>query len=218
MAPDNPWTGGSSWDTNRQENLWGLITPGNSAYGNWQAQKAGIANALRPIRDAGVPLLWRPLHEMNGDWFWWGQTAFTGHEDAYITIWIDLFNFLTYEQGMNSLLWVYSAANSCDPLLKNYYPGSEYVDIVGINVYNDAADTWFTDCDYQDIQSFGKPMGLTEFGPTLSTANGAYDYRRLVNAMVAKWPKLCFSYSWHDWVEGGREIKVSFSSNQAVGW
>jgi mannan endo-1,4-beta-mannosidase len=141
---DNPWTGGDAWDTNNQENLWELITPGNRAYTNWEAQKLAVANALTPLRDAGVVVLWRPLHEMNGDWFWWCQKTWSGSEEAFIAVWQDMFNYLTYNKGLNNLLWVYSTATSWDRLLKNYYPGKEYVDIVGIDIYNDNVETWFS--------------------------------------------------------------------------
>jgi Glycosyl hydrolase family 26 len=65
----NPWTGGDVWDTNKQENLWELLETSTctSACRNWQRDKNNVAKALSPLRDAGVPVLWCPFHEMNGD-------------------------------------------------------------------------------------------------------------------------------------------------------
>ena len=209
---DNPWTGRNSWDTNGYENLWDLLTPGAPGYNNWQAQKREIANTLRPLRDAGVVVLWRPLHEMNGDWFWWGRKYFGGHESAYVALYRDLFDYLTYGEGMNNLLWVYSTAVTFDRTLRNYYPGSNYVDVTGIDIYNWALDTYNSARDYQDLRSLGHPMGLTEFGPSFD-ATGNYDYRVLLANMLSKYPDFVFSHSWHNWFEDGREVKTSYASN-----
>ena len=53
-------------------------------------------------------------------------------------MWLDMFNYLTYNKGLNNLLWVYSMGNSWNQLLKNYYPGwEELFNTVGINIYDD---------------------------------------------------------------------------------
>ena len=49
-----------------------VLTPGTELYKRWEAQVDTIAFYLKKLRDAKVPVLWRPYHEMNGDWFWWG--------------------------------------------------------------------------------------------------------------------------------------------------
>ncbi|MFK7817663.1 MAG: glycosyl hydrolase [Planctomycetaceae bacterium] len=211
---DNPWTGGNSWDTNNYENLWDLVTPGNYAYNNWQNHLQEVGDALEQLRDAGVVVLWRPLHEMNGDWFWWGEKTWAGHEDAYKAVYQDMFNYLTNTRGLDNLLWVYSTAVTWDRLLKNYYPGSGYVDVVGIDVYNDNVDTWNSQRDYNDLKSLGKPMGLTEFGPDISNAAGWYDYRRLLWNIESKYPDFVFAHAWHDWWQNGNQVKVAFASNQ----
>lgn len=207
---DNPWTGGDSWDTNNYENLWELTDPNSGMYNVWRAQLAEVANALRPLRDAGVTVLWRPLHEMNGDWFWWGEKYWSGHEEAYKNLYINMFNYLTYEQGMNNLLWVYSVGNTYNQTLKNYYPGSQYVDVVGMDLYDDNANTYNPSREYQDMKSLGHPMGFTEFGPTISSAYGNYDYRRMVNNIKSKYPDFVFSYAWHNWPGAN----IAYASNQ----
>jgi len=50
-----------------------LITPGTEIHERWQSQVDVIAFFLKQLRNAGVPVLWRPYHEMNGGWFWWGK-------------------------------------------------------------------------------------------------------------------------------------------------
>lgn len=211
---NNPWTGGNVWDTNNSENLYDLITPGNPAYTVWQNELQLLGNVLQELENAGVTVLWRPLHEMNGFWFWWGEKNFAGHEQAYIDVWRDMFNYLTYTRGLDNLLWVFSAADTYNQLLLNYYPGAAYVDITGIDIYNDNVDTYFPSRDYQDLQSLGHPMGLNEFGPTLSTANGNFDYRTLITNMKLKYPDMVFAHVWHNWYENGNLVAVSMTENQ----
>jgi beta-mannanase len=216
---NNPWTGGSSWETNMNEDLWELLDTSKcndacQAYGQY---KSKLAEDLGPLRDANVPVLFRPFHEMNGNWLWWSQKTWEGHEEAFIALWRDLFNYLITEKSMNNLLWVYSVGGTWEQTLTNYFPGLDYVDVVGVNIFDDNAATPFVKRDYDDLKSLGDfPMGLTTFGPTLETAyGGQYDYRRLLQSLDSNWPDFCFSFSWNNWEdEEGKEFKLNFSSNQ----
>lgn len=84
-----------------------------------------IANQLKRLQDADVPVLWRPLHEASGGWFWWGASG----PDAYIKLYRLLFDRLTSVYGIHNLIWVW---NGQDP---KWYPGDQYVDIIGIDIY-----------------------------------------------------------------------------------
>lgn len=88
-----------------------------------------VANYLRKLRDARVPVLWRPLHEASGKWFWWG---FKGPA-ATKQLWKVLFNRLVKYHGLNNLIWIWtSGSKSDDP---DWYPGDEYVDILSMDIY-----------------------------------------------------------------------------------
>ena len=84
-----------------------------------------IAHQLTRLRDAGVPVLWRPLHEASGGWFWWGASG----KEAYKWLWNLLFDKLTNEYGLNNLIWVWNGQNP------SWYPGDETVDIIGEDIY-----------------------------------------------------------------------------------
>lgn len=84
-----------------------------------------IALELQRLQEAGVPVLWRPLHEASGGWFWWGAEG----ADTYKKLYILLYNMLTEEYGLNNLIWIW---NGQDP---EWYPGDEYVDIIGVDIY-----------------------------------------------------------------------------------
>ncbi|MGN0578556.1 MAG: glycosyl hydrolase [Ruminiclostridium sp.] len=84
-----------------------------------------IAVQLKKLCDAGVPVLFRPLHEASGGWFWWGS----GGAEAYKKLWKTMYKKLTGEHGLNNLIWVWNGQNA------DWYPGDEYVDIIGEDIY-----------------------------------------------------------------------------------
>ena len=84
-----------------------------------------IAKQLKRLEKAGVPVIWRPLHEASGGWFWWGAQG----PDAYKKLWKYLYKELTNTYGCNNLIRVYNGQSA------DWYPGDEYVDIVGEDIY-----------------------------------------------------------------------------------
>lgn len=111
--------------------------------GTWQnrfliADIDRVADYLRLLADAGIPVLWRPLHEAAGSyqygpWFWWGRYG----DDYTISLWRMLYDRLVKHHGLNNLIWVWTAQYQpgyADRMAASY-PGDEYVDIVGVDLY-----------------------------------------------------------------------------------
>jgi mannan endo-1,4-beta-mannosidase len=69
------------------------LTSGTEIHERWKSQVDVIAFFLKQLREAAVPVLWRPYHEMNGDWFWWGKKT---DEIGYRKLYRMLFERLTY--------------------------------------------------------------------------------------------------------------------------
>lgn len=88
-----------------------------------------IATYLQQFEDAGIPVLWRPLHEAAGGWFWWGAKGASPCK----ALWRILFDRLVNHHGLSNLIWVWTTENGDDAL--EWYPGDEYVDIVGRDIY-----------------------------------------------------------------------------------
>ncbi len=84
-----------------------------------------MASELARLRDAGVPVLWRPLHEAAGGWFWWGNCE----PESYKKLWNVMYDKMTNEHNLTNLIWVW---NGQDPA---WYPGDETVDINGWDIY-----------------------------------------------------------------------------------
>lgn len=197
MLPDNPWTGGSAWDRSVTD-IWKLTSPGQAGYDAWRTQLDFYAGILQDMQAANITIIWRPLMEMNGDWFWYG---YTGSNDAqpFIDLYRDMFDYFTNIKGLNNLIWVYSAnmAYTGIPSVNHYYPGNDVVDMTGLDVYQNnialPAD------QYNTMVGLGKPFAFTEFGPDHNNMDGSHDYLAIVNKINMDYPDAIYALAWHDW-------------------
>jgi mannan endo-1,4-beta-mannosidase len=137
---DNPVSGGDSWD--KTPAVAQCLKGGAERvkYELWVKRVANFLNALE-YKGEKIPVIFRPFHEMNGAWFWWGDPNCTSMD--YISLWQDTVEQLRDVHQVHHLLYAYSPnkLNPGDEYLK-YYPGDDFVDIFGVDIYdrNDAAD------------------------------------------------------------------------------
>ena len=122
-----------------------------------------IASYLKLLKEANIPVLWRPLHEAGGMWFWWGRDP-----EACNELWRTMYRRFR-EEGLDNLIWVWTQAAAWGkPYSDGYrwYPGDEYVDIVSIDVYNNnsAADIYTSCYKFLRESSPNKFAALTECG------------------------------------------------------
>ncbi|KQV64164.1 mannan endo-1,4-beta-mannosidase A and B [Caulobacter sp. Root343] len=90
-----------------------------------------VADLLAVLRDRKVLVLWRPLHEFGGDWFWWGKHG----PKTFKALWALMYDDFTHRRGLDNLIWVAGwAGQNVDP---DWYPGRERVDIAGADLYAD---------------------------------------------------------------------------------
>jgi len=117
-----------------------LMTEGSEMHALWLAQVDSIAvNFMKPLKEAGIPVLWRPYHEMNGEWFWWGaRTGGNGFVKLYRMMWDRMVN----HHHLDNLLWVWNAnapreiPGDTALAYDLFYPGNEYVDVLATDIYN----------------------------------------------------------------------------------
>jgi mannan endo-1,4-beta-mannosidase len=138
-----------------------LVTPGTDLNERWKSQVDVIAWHLKQLQYANVPVLWRPYHEMNGDWFWWGKKD---GENGYKKLYRMMYDRLVIFHGLNNLIWVYGCnelSDNVDPYEK-YYPGNNVVDILATDVYRRG----FAQGDYDKLCALAgdKPIALGEVG------------------------------------------------------
>ena len=106
-----------------------------------------IAGYLKLLQDENIPVIWRPLHEAagnydlygpNGAWFWWGK----GGAEPCKALWRLLYDQLVNVHGLNNLIWVWTVdvTPGAEYQYLDWYPGDEYVDILGVDIYETNTD------------------------------------------------------------------------------
>ena len=191
-----------------------------------------VADLLLLLKQKGIPVLWRPLHEAGGQWFWWGMDP-----EACNELWRVMYD--RFEQkGLDNLIWVWTQSSAWGkPYSDGYrwYPGDEYVDIVGMDVYNNTnASNIYTTC-YQFLTdaSPDKLVALTECGNVAQIgqqwSSGAkwlffmpwYDYDRTKDTSAAAFKSTAHSHAnaawWneafnHDYVLTRDDVKDAMTS------
>ena len=88
-----------------------------------------VADSLLRLQKEGVALIWRPLHEASGKWFWWG----TDGAKPCVALYKLMFDIFVNQKGLHNLIWVWTTDEAIDAL--DWYPGDEYVDVVGRDYY-----------------------------------------------------------------------------------
>ncbi|QHW32498.1 hypothetical protein GZH47_17900 [Paenibacillus rhizovicinus] len=167
QKPNDPanagWGSVQGWYT--EQEMTDLVTPGTTLYNQWLTKVDEIAGYLQQLKNANVPVLWRPYHENNASWFWWG-----GRPALFKQLWMNMYDRFTNYHHLDNLIWVWSAASNNDwaEPLADYYPGNAYVDVLGQDVYDG-----FQQAYYNELVTVanGKPIALTENGkmPDAST-------------------------------------------------
>lgn len=116
-----------------------------------------IAVQLKKFDDAGIPVLWRPLHEAEGGWFWWGAKG----PEPFKKLWRLMYDRLTVQHNLHNLIWVYTTEGK-----DGWYPGDDVVDIVGADCYpSDMGDPLSSTWETLNKEHGGKKLiALCEFG------------------------------------------------------
>ncbi len=201
----NPWTGGSAtnWGNPDTADQWdrrsvlALTVPGTTVYNSWIGMLDNVAASLQILEDRGVTVMWRPLHELNGTWFWWG-----GQSPADFTaLWRHMFDYFTRVKGLDNLLWVYSPNSGMNATAN--YPGGDVVDMVGLDEYSSVNENPLqinSAGEYDQLVNTGKPIGLFEFGPIPATGASwdttNYSWANLIRDIKARYPRIFLVQAW----------------------
>lgn len=130
----NPVTGGSFYDTTTAVPA---LLPGGEKHEAFKADLDAIAAFLNDLRDpsgALIPVVFRPWHEHTGNWFWWGTPYHCSPED-FAALWRFTVDYLRKEKKVHNVLYAWSPGWSFRDDYFIAYPGDDYVDIFGIDVY-----------------------------------------------------------------------------------
>lgn len=160
-----------------------LVTPGGTLYNNWIKRLDIIVPYLQYLKDKGVELLFRPLHEMNQKVFWWGGRPGPNGTARLYQITHD---YLTKTKGLDNLIWVWDMQD-IDRTWADYNPGEGYWDILGFDVYSDGySQSWY---NYALSIAGDKPVAIGECAK-LPTSDQLLSQPRYVFFMA--WSELAF--------------------------
>ncbi|MEO0571961.1 MAG: glycosyl hydrolase, partial [Bacteroidota bacterium] len=168
--PDNPVTKESAWDPSPavSEILEGGIL--HPKYQAWIAKVANFMKGLKTKKGEPIPIVFRPFHEMNGSWFWWGHGNCTPEE--FKLLWQQTYRLLTKTYKVNNLLYCYSTdAVKNEEEYLNFYPGDAYVDILGMDLYHKETTSAYLELLEDNLSLLAKigkqknkPYAMTEGG------------------------------------------------------
>ena len=152
-----------------------VLTSGTTENAAFLQAMDKAADALDELQNENIPVLWRPFHEFDGGWFWWGK----GGSEYFKRLWIMMYNHFTYDRGLNNLIWVLGYCHNGTDYgtnLADWYPGSRYCDITGADSYevsqNGAEGRLYN--PVYSIVNESKPLVMHETGliPTVEQFQG----------------------------------------------
>lgn len=243
-----------------------LFVEGNIINTNFMTELSAIADFLQLLEDRGVPIFWRPYHETNGAWFWFcgarvpkkithtvvipGLWEYDTEEDVsaeYFTkLWQFTYNYLVTERGLDNLIWIYSpniakdGSTSSKQDIMKYYPGDDYVDVMGIDWYTgkditigetpelldaEHSTVWsrlagtYTKTDYVSTTK-KMPVVYGEFGPgsTLRNADPTLSYNgetalQLVKDVAATGRNMGWIVFWSGWTNNPISLDLMYKGD-----
>ncbi len=140
-----PWHGGFSTDYTTIDLEKIMNGEDQEGYDLLVSDIDAIAAKLKEMQEAGVTVIFRPLHEASGGWFWWGASG----AEPYKKLWKLLVDRMTDYHKLNNIIWLWNGQG------EDWYPGDDYVDIIGEDIYA-------TSYDYSSqYAKFGRAAGCT---------------------------------------------------------
>ena len=128
-------------------------TPENTALISDMDSMAGL---LRPFCERNIPILWRPFHEGDGDWFWWGAKG----AESLKRLWRIMYERFTNLHKLNNLIWVWNSP------VPECYPGDDVVDIISRDMYPPAHKHTSQSEMYYNLMAVTNAPKITLIGET----------------------------------------------------
>ena len=217
MHMPNPVTGGNFRDTSGDAVA--SVLPGGARNADLTAHLDRLADTITAAKRADgtlIPVIMRPWHEHNGDWFWWGA----GHAtpEQYAELFRFTVEYLRDNRGLHNLLYAYSPNSPLDGDPTRYlngYPGDDYVDVFGYDSYDNTGGSgeWInsTIADLSMVvrlaDEHGKVPAWTEFGLREGSASGPRWFTSVLESLKRdeNARRLAWMLTWANYGHGDRE-------------
>ena len=206
--PRNPLTGGTAWDVADTTVVKSVLAGGSQyeKFQNWMKRVGDFIASLKTDAGQPVPIIFRPWHENNGSWFWWGQKLCTDEE--FHGLWNMLQDYLVQERGFSNLLWSYSPnldGGWTEERFLKRYPGNDRVTLIGEDAYQ-----WGTEDDFKTaltsdltfLSGFAKKnqklLAMTECG--LKNMTDSTWWTRVLQPIIDQYP-ISYFLLWRNYKE-----------------
>lgn len=154
----NPLSAGSAWDTT--PGTVKSILPGGSKhklYKSWLDKVAVYMNDLKNSKGELIPVLFRPFHELTGNWFWWCKNVCTA--DEFKELWRYTVHYLRDKKQLHHLLYVYNTSGfKNEEEFMERYPGDDVVDLISFDNYQYKTDAVSTQGFIQHMRSMSETI------------------------------------------------------------
>lgn len=165
-----------------------------------QLKKTG--DFFQKLKDNGVIVVWRPYHEMDGDWMWYHGNS---SPSSFINSWRYMYQYLTQTRGLDNVVWSFSPTSYTGDM--SLYPGNDYVDVIAPTLYHHTDRglmTKGTMLNYDKYVNTGKPLGISELGPRSGFMGDAMyenpgDWNSINQSFKQVFPKISFFQAW-EWI------------------
>ncbi len=196
---------GSAWDTSNSTVVRSILPDGSlhDKFQTWMQRVGDFIESLKTDDGTLIPIIFRPWHENNGSWFWWGHDLCTAEE--YRGLWNMLQDYLRDERGFSNLLWSYSPnldGRWTKERFLERYPGNERVTLLGVDAYQWGTEEDFVrqltaDLDFmnQFARDNEKLIALTECG--LKNMPDSTWYSRVLKPIMDQYP-ICYFLLWRN--------------------
>lgn len=204
--PRNPLTGSNAWDVSDTTVVRNIL-PGGSVHEKFQQWMQRVGDFLATLCDSTgkpVPVIFRPWHENNGSWFWWGQKLCSDEE--FHSLWNMLQDYLRDERGLSNLLWSYSPnldGGWNEERFLARYPGNDRVTLLGEDAYQWGTEEDFVtqlNADLTFLSDFaqknGKLLAMTECG-FKNTPDSTW-WTRVLKPVMDKYP-ISYFLTWRNY-------------------
>lgn len=206
--PRNPLTGGTAWDA-ADGTVTAILEGGekHELFMTWLERVRLFLASLRMESGEPVPFIFRPWHENNGGWFWWGYPHCT--PDEFRALYTLTQDYISNSKFQNSnILWSYSPnlmGNMTEEIFLQWYPGDDRIDLIGLDAYEWGTEEDFvrqTNADLDMLCAFGKahnkPVALTECG--FKNIPDPTWWSRVILPIIKAHP-LSYALVWRNYVE-----------------
>jgi mannan endo-1,4-beta-mannosidase len=159
-----------------------------------------VAKGLKELQKDSVVIFLNMFPEATANWFWWGGNDV----QDFITLYRNAHDYLVTKKGLDNLIFIYEPC-SYDTLALEYYPGNEYVDIIGFSLfvdYDKEIDS-LSILSYQDLKKIGKPLAISQWGPrrgkdqTHSADQPPANNLKLIKGIQQYYPEIVWWMNWN---------------------